>query len=245
MTTNPRKDATWIGSNQTEVAADRILLIEDDPMIQDPLGLALRREGFEVLQAFDGQTGLEMARTQAPDLVLLDLMLPKMNGLEVCREIRRFSTVPILMVTARGEESDQVIGLELGADDYIIKPFGTRQLLARVRANLRRVGYSETGSEHRLDHLVVDLARREVRRDEQPVHLSFREFELLRSLLAANGTVVERERLLADVWGVDWIGDPKTLDVHIRWLREKLERDPSRPQLILTVRNVGYRLAVP
>ncbi|MGE0491009.1 MAG: response regulator [Vulcanimicrobiota bacterium] len=225
------------------MAAEKILLIEDDPMIQDPLGLALRREGFEVLQAFDGQTGLEMARTQAPSLVLLDLMLPKMNGLEVCREIRRFSTVPILMVTARGEESDQVVGLELGADDYIVKPFGTRQLLARVRANLRRVGYTEEKSERRLGHLMVDLSRREVRRDGQPVHLSFREFELLRGLLEANGAVVERERLLAAVWGADWIGDPKTLDVHIRWLREKLEQDPSRPQLILTVRNVGYRLA--
>ncbi|MCA9790689.1 MAG: response regulator transcription factor [Candidatus Eremiobacteraeota bacterium] len=244
MTTSQQQDAPSAGSNQAEVASEKILLIEDDPMIQDPLSLALRREGFEVLQAFDGPTGLEMARGQSPSLVLLDLMLPKMNGLEVCREIRRFSTVPILMVTARGEESDQVVGLEMGADDYIVKPFGIRQLLARVRANLRRVGYSEDGDERQLKDLTVSLSRRQVHRGQEPIHLSYREFELLRSLLEAHGAVVPRERLLAAVWGPDWIGDPKTLDVHIRWLREKLESEPGHPRLILTVRGVGYRLAV-
>lgn len=223
------------------MAGEKILVVEDDPMIQDALSYSLEKEGFEVLQAFDGEKGLELARTASPQLVLLDLMLPKMGGLEVCRELRRQSTVPILIVTARGEETERVIGLELGADDYIVKPFGTRELLARVRANLRRVGFSEK-ADYRIGSIDIDLARREVSKDGEPVHLSFREFELLAALLRAKGAVVERARLLDAVWGADWIGDPRTLDVHIRWLREKLEDQPGEPRLFHTVRNVGYRL---
>lgn len=222
----------------------KLLLVEDDEMISDALKYGLEKEGFEVLQAFDGKSGLELARSTSPDLVLLDIMLPKMNGLEVCREIRRDFSVPILMITARGEESDQVAGLELGADDYIVKPFGTRQLIARIRANLRRVGFQTDTRRppEQVGPLSVDFGRREVTRDGAPVHLSFREYGLLVALLEAHGDVVERESLLNAVWGDDWIGDPRTLDVHVRWLREKLEEDPGKPRLILTVRNVGYRL---
>ena len=222
----------------------KLLLVEDDQMISDALKYGLEKEGFEVLQAFDGKMGLELARTASPDLVLLDIMLPEMNGLEVCREIRRDSTVPVLMVTARGEESDQVLGLELGADDYIVKPFGTRQLLARIRANLRRVGFQTEARQEveSVGPVSIDLGRRTVCRNGTAVHLSFREFELLSALLKAGGDVVERDSLLNAVWGNDWVGDPRTLDVHIRWLREKLEENPGKPKLILTARNVGYRL---
>lgn len=226
------------------MAGETILLIEDDPMIQDALGYSLQREGFEVLQAFDGEVGLKMAKESSPHLILLDLMLPSMGGLEVCREIRRQSTVPILMVTARGEETERVIGLELGADDYIVKPFGTRELLARIRANLRRVGFVSQKIQA-LGPLSIDLGRREVSRDGHHVHLSFREFKLLTTLLEARGAVVERSALLDEVWGSDWVGDPRTLDVHVRWLREKLEDEPGQPKILLTVRNVGYRLVTP
>ena len=214
-------------------------------MIQDALGYSLEREGFVVVSALDGQQGLELARQQSPDLVLLDLMLPRMGGLEVCREIRRHSTVPILILTARGEESERVVGLELGADDYVVKPFSTRELLARIRANLRRVAFAAPPPPALDGPLRLDLERREVFRQGQPVHLSFREFELLKCLYLARGAVVERARLLDEVWGQDWIGDPRTMDVHIRWLREKLEEVPAEPRLILTCRNVGYRLATP
>lgn len=222
----------------------KLLLVEDDTMISDALKYGLEKEGFLVTQAFDGQSGLESARRDSPDIILLDLMLPVLSGLEVCREIRRFSNVPVLMITARGEESDQVTGLELGADDYIVKPFGTRQLIARIRANLRRVGFQseDEPSIETIGTVSMDFGRRIVTRDADVVHLSFREFELLTALCRARGDVVAREVLLGTVWGEDWVGDPRTLDVHIRWLREKLETDPSRPRLILTARSVGYRM---
>ena len=227
------------------MAGEKILLVEDDPMIQDALGYSLEREGFKVLRALDGDEGLQHAREQSPDLVLLDLMLPRMGGLEVCREIRRHSNVPIVMLTARGEESDRVIGLELGADDYVVKPFSTRELLARIRSNLRRVGFAAPAAAAAVGPLRLDLDRREVFRNGELVRLSFREFELLKCLYRARGSVVERRRLLDGVWGEHWIGDPRTLDVHIRWLREKLEDVAAEPRLILTCRNVGYRLTTP
>jgi DNA-binding response OmpR family regulator len=230
------------------MAGERILLIEDDPMIVDALSYALLKEGFEVLTASDGESGLSSALSQQPDLILLDLMLPRMGGLEVCREVRKVSAVPILMVTARGEEMDRVVGLELGADDYIVKPYSTRELVARIRANLRRTARPERSAVTRtvkLGSVVIDLERREVYKDQTRVHLSFREFELLSALLAAGGAVVTREQLLDQVWGADWVGAPRTMDVHVRWLREKLEDDPGHPRLILTSRNVGYRLVAP
>lgn len=229
------------------MAGERLLVIEDDPMILDALGYSLAQEGFQVISATDGREGLRLAQSAQPDLVLLDLMLPGLSGLEVCREVRKTSSVPILMVTAKGEETDRVVGLELGADDYILKPYSTRELVARIRANLRRASgaMSDQTPIGVLGPLRIDVARREVSREGQIVHLSFREYELLQALWEARGAVVLREQLLDRVWGQDWVGDPRTLDVHMRWLREKLEAEPSRPRLLLTVRNVGYRLVTP
>jgi DNA-binding response OmpR family regulator len=225
-----------------------ILLADDDEMIVDILTHQLEREGYTVLPAGDGVTALTLARTASPDLVLLDVMMPKLQGWEVCREIRRTSAVPILMLTARGEEMDRVLGLELGADDYIVKPFGFRELLARIRANLRRAllqavpAAEDAEGVVAIGELVIDRRRRVVTRGKEAVALSQREYDLLVALLAADSAVVPRGDLLDQVWGAQWIGDPRTLDVHIRWLREKLEENPGRPRLILTVRGVGYRL---
>ena len=233
---------------------ETILLADDDEMIVDALGYQLRQEGYIVLEAFDGDEALRLARTSAPDLVLLDVMMPKRQGWEVCQEIRRESTVPILMLTARGEEMDRVLGLELGADDYIVKPFSFRELLARIRANMRRVTFGqspEPGSAPvartlaRIGPLAVDRARHIVTRNGEAVNLTNREFDLLVALLEARGAVVKRGDLLDQVWGEAWVGDPRTLDVHIRWLREKLEETPAEPRLFLTVRGVGYRLIAP
>lgn len=229
----------------------RILLADDDEMIVDALSYQLEREGYEVLKAYDGEQALALAREGDPDLILLDVMMPKKQGWEVCQEIRRESTVPILMITARGEEMDRVLGLELGADDYIVKPFSFRELLARVRANLRRVEFmarqdaQDNADVVTIGPITIDKRRYQVTRHGEPVHLSQREYNLLVALQEAQGAVVRRGDLLDKVWGEDWVGDPRTLDVHIRWLREKLEDDPSNPRLILTVRGVGYRLVTP
>ncbi len=224
-----------------------ILLVEDDAAIAEPLRYQLERHGYRVVSTGDGRQALELARQEPPDLVLLDLMLPGLDGLEVCRELRRESPVPVLMMTARGEEMDRVLGLEMGADDYIVKPFSFRELLARVRANLRRVALDtrRVAGPLELDALRVDLDRRTVTREGEPVALSFREFELLRALVLARGAVCSRECLLDTVWGPDWVGDPRTVDVHVRWLREKLERDAAHPRLLLTSRGAGYRLVTP
>ena len=226
---------------------ETILLADDDEMMVDVLQDQLQREGFRVIIAHDGEAALALALQAQPDLILLDVMMPKRQGLEVCQEIRRQQTTPILMLTARGEEIDRVLGLELGADDYIVKPFSFRELMARIRANLRRVAYQEpvavvaTNLLH-LGTLTIDRNRRTVVNGGQLIQLSHREFDLLLALVDARGAVIKRNDLLDQVWGADWIGDTRTLDVHIRWLREKLEADPSRPLLLLTVRNVGYRL---
>jgi DNA-binding response OmpR family regulator len=233
------------------MAQETILLADDDEMIVDALGYQLHKEGYTVVTAFDGATALHLVRAEQPDLVLLDVMMPEMQGWEVCREIRRESTVPILMLTARGEELDRVLGLELGADDYIVKPFSFRELLARIHANLRRVTYDRRTARPapegsvQLGPLVIDRTRRTVLKQGTPVTLSPREFDLLLGLLDAGGAAVPRAELLDRVWGEEWIGDPRTVDVHIRWLREKLEERPGSPQLILTVRGVGYRLLAP
>ena len=233
------------------VNGQTILVADDDELITDALRYQLEREGYSVLVAHDGSIALQEFRSHSPDLILLDVMMPKIHGWEVCREIRQESTVPILMLTARGEELDRVLGLELGADDYIIKPFSFRELLARIRSNLRRVSYNqqtagETGvGIFALGPLTINRERRQVIRNDVLVPLSHREFDLFSALLDAGGAVVTRSDLLDQVWGEDWIGDPRTLDVHIRWCREKLEEDPSSPHLILTVRGVGYRLISP
>lgn len=238
------------------MTGETILLADDDPMIVDPLALQLRREGFDVVIAVDGEDALAKARAVAPDVVLLDIMMPKKQGWEVCRELRAESGVPIIMLTARGEEMDRVLGLELGADDYMTKPFSARELIARIRAVLRRIameaerktsadGTAPNDEIVKLGHITVDRARYLVTVERAPVHLSQREYALLTALIDAQGAAVKRGDLIDQVWGEEWIGDPRTLDVHIRWLREKLERNAGTPELILTIRGVGYRLAAP
>lgn len=225
-----------------------ILLVDDDEMIVEVLQRQFIREGYAVEVAFDGAEALSKAQATAPDLILLDVMMPRLHGWDVVRTLRQQSAVPILMLTARGEEMDRVLGLELGADDYIVKPFSFRELLARVRATLRRVALDQTAPDSplvSLGRLSIDLRRRQVLRSGQLLGLTQREFDLLAALLAAQGAVVSRSALLDRVWGESWFGDSRTLDVHIRWLREKLEQDPSQPALILTVRGVGYRLVSP
>jgi len=203
-----------------------------------------------VLHAADGQEGLHLARTRSPAVILLDVMLPGVDGFTVCRTLRRESAVPILMLTARGQEMERVMGLELGADDYIVKPFSFRELLARVRAILRRRQLDQGEAPSPADRLtigeiVLDRTARQVWRAGRPLELTQREFDLLRVLMEHAGQALHRHDLLDRVWGEDWIGDPRTLDVHIRWLREKIEDDPSAPRYIQTVRGYGYRFGDP
>ena len=222
----------------------KILIADDDPVVLDMLVNTLQEHGFEVIAATDGESALQLARRQHPDLVLLDVMMPRLLGFEVCRELRRESNVPILMLTARDAEDDHIFGLDQGADDYIAKPFRAGELLARIRANLRRAAAAAMppGDVAQLGDLVIDRRRHAISRGATAVNLSQREYDLLLALLDAHGAAMPRNQLLAKVWGEGWIGDPRTLDVHIRWLREKLEAQPAHPQLLLTVRNVGYRL---
>jgi DNA-binding response OmpR family regulator len=222
-----------------------ILLVDDEDSVQKLLAYPLEREGFRVLQAWDGEEALERFAAEDVDLVVLDLMLPKLDGLEVCKRLRAQSAVPIIMLTARDDELDKVLGLELGADDYITKPFSIHEFRSRVRALLRRASVQQqppAGADVlSADGLEIDLARRSVRVREQPVQLTYVEFELLRILASTPGRVYSRRMLLEDLWGGADYRDPRTIDVHVRHLREKLERDPAEPEFILTVRGVGYR----
>lgn len=224
--------------------ADKILLVEDEVAIADSVGYSLENEGFDVVTAQDGLTGLNAARNNNPDLIILDLMLPKLSGLDLCRIVRRESSVPIIMLTAKTEEVDRVVGLELGADDYVTKPFSTRELIARVRAVLRRVdGAVGEDNDLRLSAgpISIDIARRRVTVRENPVHLPLKQFELLKTLMMHQDKVLTREYLFQTIWDSDAAYDTGTLDVHIRWLREKVEEDPGHPQYIRTVRGVGYK----
>ena len=231
-----------------------ILVVEDDSALRDTIAYNLQSDGYRVLAAADGVAALEAAARSTISLVLLDIMLPRMDGLEVCRQLRarpETSSIPILILSARGEETDKVVGLELGADDYVTKPFSWKELRARVRALLRRRGEpapkpaadSQSGDERMLEagDLRIDLDRREVTVGGREVELPARLFELLAYMVRNRGVVLTRGRLLQHVWGYDYEGDTRTVDVHIRWLREKIEEDPANPQLILTVRGVGYR----
>lgn len=219
-----------------------ILVVEDDDTVRETLALNLHAEGYQVHTAEDGESGLAAARELDPDLLVLDVMLPKLDGLTVCRLIRRESNVPIILLTARGTEADRIVGLETGADDYIVKPFSLGEFLARVRAALRRGAQaSPTVTELESGDLILDLVSRRVHLEREEVQLTPREFELLASLIRNRGAVLTRDLLLAQVWGEDYVGDPRTVDVHIRWLRQKIERDPSNPERISTVRGVGYR----
>ena len=222
---------------------DKILIIEDETLIADSTAYAFRKEGFQVMTAGDGAEGLATARSESPDLVILDLMLPGMDGYDVCRAVRRESSMPIIMLTAKSEEVDRIVGLELGADDYVVKPFSVRELVARVKAVLRRSHMSsEDDKEDVIEagELVVDCARRVAQIRDKVLTLPFKEFELLHVLVKNKDRVLTREILLNAVWQDEVYDNTRTLDVHIHWLREKIEDDPSSPKRIVTVRGVGY-----
>ena len=225
--------------------APRILLVDDEQSLQTLLAYPLRKEGYEVVAALNGQEALDRLRETTFDLVVLDLMLPKVDGFEVCRQVRARSTVPIIMLTAKAEEIDKVLGLELGADDYITKPFSVREFRSRVKAVMRRAALSraeDPGEAPLVDgDLRIDFEKRQVTCSGEPVRLTYVEFEILAALARHPGRVYNRMVLLERVWGDSSYRDPRTVDVHIRHLREKLESDPRYPELILTVRGVGYR----
>jgi DNA-binding response OmpR family regulator len=225
-------------------ASKTVLVVEDEATLASTLSYNFRKNGFNVVTAADGYEGLQAARREQPDVVVLDLMLPKMDGLEVCRRLRVGSDVPILMLTARGEELDRVVGLEMGADDYLTKPFSMRELIARVRALIRRsAGREATDDRSRISvgALELDLRGRTVKRDGAEVALKPKEFDLLFYLAKNAGQVFTREQLLEHVWGYEFFGGSRTVDVHVRWLREKLEQEPAQPRHLLTVRGVGYK----
>ena len=223
----------------------RVLVVEDEQAISEPLSEHLAREGFEPEVAGTIEAAEAAFHREAPDLILLDVMLPDGDGRDLCREIRKESDVPIIMLTARGEEVDRIVGLELGADDYVVKPFSAGELVARMRAIMRRgrptarMGVIEIGA------IVLDPAARTVTKAGEPVEMAAKEFSLLNMLMANAGQVATREDIMDEVWDPHWFGPTKTLDVHISWLRKKLEDDPSEPRYIITVRGVGFRFAAP
>lgn len=226
-------------------SAPRILLVDDELSVQKLLTYPLRKEGYEVVPAMDGREALDRLREDDFDLVVLDVMLPRVDGFDVCRQIRARSTVPIIMLTAKAEEIDKVLGLELGADDYITKPFSVREFRSRVKAVLRRAALAPPEEQFeepiRQNGFLLDFERRQVEVREQAVRLTYVEFEILAALARSPGRVFTRTMLLERVWGDASYRDPRTIDVHIRHLREKLEQEPKQPELILTVRGVGYR----
>ena len=225
-----------------------ILVVDDEPVIMESLAYSLRREGYEVTVSPNGLEALELFDKIHPDLVVLDIMLPGIDGLEVCRRLRARSSVPIIMLTARGDEVDRILGLEIGADDYLPKPFSFRELLARIHSVVRRVELDTQIEEQeiiKIGDLVQDPVARRVQKNEQDVQLSAREFDLLDFLMRQAGRACSRQELLNKVWGEDWSGDPRTLEVHIRWLRLKVEDDPTNPIYIQTVRGYGYRFVSP
>lgn len=220
-----------------------VLVVEDEPSIAQPLAEALSRQGFRPTVARSGAEAIELTTSLRPDVVLLDLALPDTDGRDVCRTLRRSSDVPIIMVTASGTVVDRVVGLEIGADDYVVKPFAVGELAARIRAVLRRGRAENTPTELLIQDLRIDVGARRVWRDGQEVDLTRKEFDLLARLARDAGRVVTREALMTDVWDMNWFGSTKTLDVHVAWLRRKLGDDPSAPRYVHTVRGVGFRLA--
>jgi two-component system OmpR family response regulator len=224
--------------------ARTVLVVEDEPTVRETLAEALTEEGLQVSTAEDGVVGLERFRADKPDMVLLDLMLPRMSGIEVCRIIRAESSVPILMLTARDSELDKVLGLELGADDYVTKPFSLRELQARIRALLRRSEQQTSPAQPSrmvdLGRVRVDLAGHQILRDSEPLPVKPKAFELLAFLIRNSGQVFSREQLLERVWGYDYAGETRTVDVHVHWLRKRIEDDVANPRYLQTVRGVGY-----
>jgi two-component system, OmpR family, response regulator RegX3 len=222
----------------------RILLVEDEESLAESIRYSLEREGYAVAVASDGRKAVERFRSDVPDLIVLDLMLPELSGLDVCRMIREESTVPIVMVTAKDSEADKVTGLELGADDYVTKPFSVRELVSRIRAHLRRANMQTVPSDN--EHLVagpveMDVARHEVQIDGHIASFPPKEFELLETFLRRKGRLLTREYLIEEIWGHDYVGDTKTLDVHVKRIRQKIEGDPHDPKLLVTVRGLGYK----
>ena len=224
----------------------KILVVDDEASIVTMLAYNLNKEGYDVVTAEDGEVALEKFESENPDLLLLDIMMPKMDGYEVCRKIREKSNVPIIMLTARADEVDKVVGLEMGADDYVTKPFGNRELIARVKANLRRsdiapvTNNEKDGNNQVYGDLNIDFDRYEVTKRGEVINLTLREFELLTFLATQTPTIFTRENLLEKVWGYEYFGDVRAVDVTIRRLREKIEDDPSKPKYIVTKRGVGY-----
>jgi DNA-binding response OmpR family regulator len=232
--------------------SETILVVEDEPALRDTLSYNLKKDGFTVETVGDGRAALDSARTLKPDLIVLDLMLPEIDGFEVCRILRREMATPILMLTARDDEIDRVVGLEVGADDYLTKPFSMRELMARVKAQLRRsrllreelektVVPQSTHEKLTFGNLVINLTRREVTLNYEPLPLKPQEYELLLFFAEHRGQMLSREFILERVWGWDYIGDSRTVDVHVRWLRQKIEEDAGEPKRIVTVRGGGYR----
>ena len=224
----------------------KILVVDDEASIVTMLAYNLKKEGYDVVREEDGEVALEKFESEKPDLLLLDIMMPKMDGYEVCRKIREKSNVPIIMLTARADEVDKVVGLEMGADDYVTKPFGNRELIARVKANLRRsdiapvTNNEKDGNNQVYGDLNIDFDRYEVTKRGEVINLTLREFELLTFLATQTPTIFTRENLLEKVWGYEYFGDVRAVDVTIRRLREKIEDDPSKPKYIVTKRGVGY-----
>lgn len=225
--------------------AKTILVVEDEQDIATIIDFNLKRSGFDTLMAYDGSTGLKLALENAPDLILLDVMLPGMDGFEICRRVREKSQVPIIMLTAREEESDKILGLELGADDYVTKPFSNRELIARIKANMRRFSAAEVPQERTDAGVGLSISEEDtaVYKDGKPIDLSVREFDILSYLAAEPGRVVSREELMEKVWGFEYYGDLRAVDVAIRRLREKIEDEPAQPKYIITKRGLGYYFA--
>lgn len=233
---------------------EKILVVDDEISLQETLAYNLKKQGYEVQTTGDGAEALDLAREMKPDLIVLDVMLPGLDGFEICRILRKEMTTPVLMLTARDDEIDRVVGLEVGADDYMAKPFSMRELIARVKAMLRRVrlireevntGEGQDGRPKKevleFDNLRIDMTRREITVNGEVVPFKPKEYELLTFLAQHQGQVLSREFILERVWGWDFIGDSRTVDVHVRWLREKIENDPASPRRIITVRGAGYR----
>ena len=233
------------------MASSKVLIVEDDQTLLGVLKYNLAKEGYDVVTATDGAQAVEIARSKRPDLVVLDIMLPKLDGLEVCRILRKEMTVPILMLTAKTEEIDRVVGLEVGADDYVTKPFSMRELLARVRAMLRRAEMMKQEASYverkaapspiKVGDLEIDPIRHQVSLGGSIIELTPKEFDLLAFLVTNRGRVFSRDHLLERVWGYDYAGDTRTVDVHVRWLRQKIEAAPAHPKYLLTIRGVGYK----